>query len=1613
MNDFSQRIAALSPEQQALFKQRLQQRQIPQPQPLSIPKRPGADSLQIAAAQPSPIPVSFAQQRTWFQDQLGMNSAVSNNISIALNIKGSLNIAALEQSIREILQRHEILRTTLQSINGELTQVISPLGEWTLSGVDLRQLPPDPVDIQVQRFATEQACQPFNLETDRPLRAKLLQINDAEFVLLLTLHHIAVDAWSIGIFFRELSALYKAFAHHQPLPLPELPIQYADFAVWQRQTLQGEALETDLAYWTQTLHDAPAVLHLPSDRPRPPIQSFAGRTQSFLLPQPLIASLKQLSQQSGTTLFMTLLAGLQTLLFRYTGQDDLLIGSPIANRQQPEMEPLIGCLINTLVLRTNLSGNPTVRELLQRVRATVLEALAHQNLPFEKLVDELQLVRSLTHAPLFQVMLVLQNSFSIQTIELPGLAVDHDRIDNHTAQFDLTFHLVEDETGLIGKLEYNTDLFDQSTIDRLLGHFQTLLTGMVADPDQRLSELPLLTLAEQQQFLTWNQTEAKYADTACIHHLFEAQVEKTPEAIAVISGQEQITYRELNHRANQLAHYLQTLGVQPETLVGICVERSIAMMVGLLGILKAGGAYVPLDPTYPPQRLEFILSDAQVSVLLTQTSLQPKLPPLETSIVWLDTDRERIAQESPENLSTTVQSSNLAYVIYTSGSTGQPKGVMVEHQSLVNYTEAAIQEYEMTAGDRILQFASISFDAAAEEIFPSLTQGATLLLRTEPMLSSMARFLQTCWEWQLTLLDLPTAFWHQLVDEMVRLKLTLPASIRLVILGGEKALGDRLILWQQQVTSRVRLVNSYGPTEATIVTTTADLSSLTPDALARRELPIGKPIRNAKIYSLDASLQPVPIGVPGELYIGGVGVARGYLNRPDLTAQTFIAVEGLVKTRGGVGAVPPRRGSTPAPRPNQLFDCYIADPFSAVSGARLYKTGDRVRYRADGAIEFLGRIDNQVKVRGFRVELGEIEALLRQHPDVQDSVVCDRQTPSGETQLIAYIVPVAGTAPAAPRLRRFLEKTLPKYMVPAAFVCLETLPLNANGKVDRQALPLPEILRPELEAAFVAPRTATEVELAQTFADILQVEGVGIDDDFFELGGHSLLMTKLIAQVNTRFQVDLSIVDLFEMPTVARLAEQIEQRQTLPPSATERSPISPKICPVERSPDMPIPLTLSQQYLWELHHSGNTGAVLNSSIILRIQGALMPAIVEQSLNEMVRRHEILRTVFRIVNHQPIQVVLPSLHLPLTDTDLRSLPIDQRESAALNQAIEIAQPPFDLATAPLMRTALFRLTTEEHWLLITQHHLITDGWSFGLLLQELHTLIQAFSNGAASPLPEVSLHYADFALWQQQTFNEAAIAQQLAYWQRKLVEGASSESLSVAVQPLVTRQADHYATQLPEMLSRAIESLSRASGVTQFVVLLTALNVALAAWSGQREIWMVTTVGNRTIPETESMLGCFINDVILRSPLHPEQTGIALMKQLQADLKEAIDHKDVPIERVIEHLKRFRPIQFMASITLISSAQDIQSIPGWDVVDVLTQPQLWTDMPSELYADDTPLEFYVELSNPIQIKVNYSTQHFTAEQIDQLLAGYQDVLTQFVMQPNITLSEFLSHTDGNG
>jgi aspartate racemase len=872
--------------------------------------------------------------------------------------------------------------------------------------------------------------------------------------------------------------------------------------------------EQSLAYWKQQLAGAPPVLELATDRPRSALRSSAlrapfetgqGARQSLELPKPLTERLKVFSQQEGSTLFVTLLAALNILLYRYTGQEDILVGSPVGDRTQVKRNGLIGAFVNTLVLRTKLSGNLSFRELLARVQEVTLEASAHQDLPFETLLEELQAERNLSHHPLFQVMFVLQEASTL-SLTLPNLTVSSPQVESPIAALDLTLVLKETSQGISGWFEYNADLFDAATITRMTGHFQTLLEGILGNPDTRISDLPLLTAAERYQLLVeWNNTQADYPKQTC-HQLFEAQVERTPDAVAVVFEDQQLTYRELNSRANQLAHYLQGLGVKPDVLVAISVERSIEMVTGFLGILKAGGAYVPLDPSYPHERRAYKLQDSQTAVILTQERLVASLPDHKASVICLDADWELIAQQNSENpvSETTVQ--NLAYVIYTSGSTGKPKGVMITHQGMVNHGIAIAKQFDLKNSDCVLQFSSMSFDIIIEELFPALLSGARVVFRTEEMLSSTASFLQFVEREQVSILNFPTAFWHELVNGMSLLKQPMPTSVRLVVVGGEKASRSAYSTWLQLVGEYPHWLNTYGPTETTVTATVYDPLAAPETDHTRTNIPIGHPIANVQTYILDQQLQPVPIGIPGELYIGGTGLGRGYLNRPDLTSEKFI--------------------------PN---------PFSDEPNARLYKTGDTVRYLPDGNIEFIGRIDFQVKIRGFRIELMEIERVVEQHPAVQQAVVIAREDVPGDKRIVAYLVLKPEQTFTSSELRRFVKEKLPDYMVPSAVVQMDTLPLTPNDKVDRRALPAPDLTRQEPSETFVAPRDELEVQLTKIWEQVLGIQPIGIQDNIFELGVHSLMAARLANQIEKAFNKNLPLTTIFQAPSIEQLAHILRQ----------------------------------------------------------------------------------------------------------------------------------------------------------------------------------------------------------------------------------------------------------------------------------------------------------------------------------------------------------------------------------------------------------------------------------------------------------------------------------------
>jgi amino acid adenylation domain-containing protein len=1067
------------------------------------------------------LPLSFGQQRLWYLHQFEPDSS-SNNVPVVVRFNGILNIPVLEQSLQALAHRHEVLRTRFPPVDDQPTQVIEPDVDLTLPVIDLRHLPSEQRDPEALRLATEEARRPFNLAQGPMLRVLLIQLSDDEYLLVWNMHCIICDGASSDVFYQDLTTIYTAFIDGKPSPLKELSVQYVDFAHWQRQWLQGEILETQINYWKQKLEGSLSVIPLPTDHPRPPIvQTYRGDRRARMLPKSLNESLSNLSQKLGGTLFMTLIAAFETLLHRYSQKNDVLISFASAGRGEVETEGVVGFFSNTLIQRINFDGNPTFRELFNRVREASLEANTHQDLPFEKLVEELPPELGNSRSPLFQVKFALNppwsNGRGMASVKLPDLTITSlfGYIYHGKTKYDLILVMREQDEGLGMVFDYNADLFDASTISRMLVHLENLLEGIVSNPDQKISELTLLGILEKQKILyDWNANQAPIPEI-CMHRLFESQVERSPDAIAIISTDEQLTYCELNNRANQLAHYLQSLGVCPETLVAICLDKSAQMLIGILGILKAGGTYIPLNPSYPHERRISKLRNAQVSLALTVSDMSSTLANCGAKVISLDLELEAIAEYSIDNPSSPVTAENLAYVIYTSGSTGEPKGVTIAHRSMVNHSLAISKIFELNSQDRVLHFSNISFDAAVEEIFPTWLSGATLVLPTENFYNSITYFLEGVSQQAVTVLNLPTAFWHELVHGISLLNKPIPAALRLVIVGGEKVSKSTYQKWRSLVGDFPRWLNTYGPTESTVTATVYEPDgSLHPDA----EVPIGRAIANLQTYVLDRNLQPSPIGAAGELYIGGVGLSRGYLNRPDITATRFI--------------------------PN---------PFSKNSEDRLYKTGDRARYLPDGNLEFIRRSDFQLKIRGFRVEPIEIETQLEKYPTVKQAIVLCHEALNGEKLLVAYLSVGKDQMIDIDALGEFLRQKIPAYMLPSSFIVLDVLPLTPNGKVDRRALLQIDAAK-EQATEVIAPRDELEQQLAATWQKLLGIQEVSIHANFFELGGNSLLSVRLVAEIEKIFNYHFPLSSFFQMGTIAEIAKWMREK----PSET----ISPDEIPI-------------------------------------------------------------------------------------------------------------------------------------------------------------------------------------------------------------------------------------------------------------------------------------------------------------------------------------------------------------------------------------------------------------------------------------------------------------------
>ncbi len=1784
------------------------------------------------------LPLSFAQQRLWFIDQLEPGSA-AYNVPTAVRLSGDLQVEALTRTLSEILRRHEVLRTTFAVVDGEPVQVIGDVHDFNLHITDLAQLSHDEREAEVSRLAQEEAQRPFDLTRGPLLRASLLRLAAGEHVALLTMHHIVSDGWSMGVLVNEVATLYEAFSAHKDSPLPELPVQYADYAAWQRNWLQGEVLEQQMGYWKQQLEGVPALLELPTDRPRPAVQTHRGAIVSFMFPASLSQALKDLSRKENATLFMTLLAAFQTLLYRYSGEQEIVVGSPIAGRHRLETEGLIGFFVNTLALRGRLRADISFAQLLRQAREATLGAYAHQDLPFEKLVEEIQPERDLGWNPLVQVAFTLQNTSKDEGLRLNNLQLEQVNSYRERTTFDLTLAMYETERELYGMFEYNTDLFDEARIRRMASHLETMLAAIAHDSSQQLVQLPLLTAGEQEQLQEWNHRSGELVSDACIHELFERQVALTPDRIALAIADQRLTYAELNHRANQTAHFLRGMGVGPEMLVGLFLESSVEMIVGVLGVLKAGAAYIPLDPAYPLERLAFMLEDSAVPVLLTQDSLADQLPATWAQVISLDGDWDEIAQRSNENPSPMTTPDNLAYVIYTSGSTGRPKGALLGHRGVCNLAVSQSAAFGVKADSRVLQFASFSFDASVSEIFMAFVKGATLHLCSGESMRAGDELLATLRDNAITHVTLPPSVLASLPQQ------ELPA-LECLIVAGEACSAELFEAWRHGR----RFFNAYGPTETTVCASIGECN-----AVAARP-PIGIPMANVEVHILGPGMQPVPVGVPGEIYVGRVGLARGYFGRAALTAERFV--------------------------PN---------PFSTEPGARLYRTGDLAQYLPGGEIDYLRRIDHQVKVRGYRIELGEIEAALRGHEAVNEAVVTVRderlvgywtraqELPAGisesqlyklpnelkvvqlnrnETQVLydeifvdrcylrhgiqlrdgacvfdvganmgmftlfvhdncadarvyafeplppTYAVLQANAELYAPQtktlnvglsnrsgrvkftyypkatamsgahadatveeattraflenqgeglqqyaeellegmfaseqyecelrtlsqvireegieridllkvdveksewevlegieegdwekikqivievhdvdgrvarigeqlrrrgyrlevvqeallaqtgiynlyavheslghgadldqsgakaphskagleatksgrlhgvrqlagalatvtpteLKEYLSQRLPEYMVPGVLVELERLPLTANGKLDRKALPEPESVSTTNRTGYERAETPIEELLCGLWAELLKVDEVGVQDNFFDLGGHSLLATQVISRVREALGVELAMRTLFESPTVAGLARQVETALR-----GEQGTQAPPLVPVSR--DQKLPLSFAQQRLWMLDQLEPGSPLCNLPSAVRLTGNLDIAALEETFTEILRRHESLRTTFAIIDGEPVQVIAEARDFKLSITDLSDH--SEQELEAQRLINKEAERPFDLAAGPLMRASLLKLSDSDHIAMLTMHHVIADGWSMGVLVNEVAMLYRAFAAGERVPFADLPIQYADYAAWQRNWLQGETLERQLNYWKQQL-DGAPALLELPTDNPRPPVQTFNGATEaimLPVELSSQLTELSRREGATLFMTLLAAFKLLLHGYTGQQQIVVGTNIANRTRGETEGLIGFFVNSLVLHTSVAGGPTFTELLGRVREVCLGAYAHQDTPFDKLVEELQPERNPAYQPLFQVLFALQNIPvsdlEMPGLELQMMGNEAQTAKfDLNLSLFDSDQGLQAGFE----------YNTDLFKRETIQGMVQKFKRLLEAIVASPHDDIKTLLA------
>ncbi|MFL6311057.1 MAG: amino acid adenylation domain-containing protein [Terriglobales bacterium] len=1506
------------------------------------------DNLAIGAQRrPERLPVSFSQQRLWFIDQLDGSSA-QYHIPEALRLRGDLDVAALKFALNEMIGRHESLRTCFASIDGEPAQVIRPRLTLEVPLIDLSTVNSSQQQQDLKAALHKEWEEPFDLTRGPLLRAKLIKLSAQEHIFLRRFHHIVADGWSEEIFNREFAAMYTAFREGRQPILSPLPLQYADYVLWQRSAAAEPRRSAALEYWSKQLLEAPDQLDLPRDRPRPARQSFAGELLHLTFPEDQLSALEHLARSNGCTLYMALVAAFSVLLQRYSGQNDVLIGTPVANRQDPRLEKVIGYFSSAIVMRMRLDPEQSFSDLLKQTRTTALDAYRHQDVPFEQLAREVSSQRGLNYPPVFQVMFALQNA-PASMHALSGLQVEPVVDDQPRVRLDLELYAWQRENKLELYWIYNRDLFDRWRIEQMAGDFRRLLESVIAGSNLALRNLQMISSADRRRMLNeWNQTAADYPTDSCVHHLFEHQAARTPLAIVAELAEQRMTYGELDRRANQVAHHLVKLGVGPDIRVGICMERGLDLLAALLGVLKADGAYVPLDPAYPQERLDYMLGDSGAGLVLTQSTMVSNLPSGHAKVIALDANWDQIAQEPHHPPAAEVNPENLAYIIYTSGSTGRPKGVAVEHRQVCNQLFWAGEVLSLGPTDCVLQKASFSFDASILEIFLPLVYGSRIAIAAPGGERDADYLLQLAIEKSVSYVDLAPSLLDALLDHP---QIQQWKSLRIISSGAEALKPELVDVFYEKLSAE--LWNTYGPTETTVQSTYARCA---PHA---RTVPIGKPVANTSLDVLDSHLELTPVGVAGELYIGGAGVTRGYWNRPGLTAEKF-----------------------------------IADPFTPGAGARLYRTGDLVRWMPDGNLEFLGRVDHQVKIRGFRIELGEIETALRTHDGIADAIVMVQERGSVK-QLAAYVIAQqSGSSPdidLAETLQRYLRRLLPSYMVPSVISVLSSWPLTPSGKVDRRALP--SLAQKSHEQ--LPPRTPEEEVLCAVFADVLGAERVGIHDNFFELGGHSLLAAKLVSRVRTALGKEVSIRVLFESPTVAELVEKLNEAQTVRPALMAKA-----------RPER-LRLSYAQQRLWFLYQMEGPGATYNIPLALRLEGELNHGALEQALGDVVERHEALRTVFPEKEGVPYQKVLTG------EEAKPKLTVESVDESELKQRLaEAASEGMELERELPLRLWLFRLSENKHVLLLVLHHIAGDGWSLWPLARDLEEAYRARMENKMPEWEPLPVQYGDYTLWQRELLGsesdpESVISRQLEFW-KKALEGMPEELLlptDRARPAVMSYRGGTVPLELDAELHRGLLGVARRSGASLFMVLQAGLAALLSRLGAGEDIPIGTVVAGRSEAELEELVGFFVNTLVLRTDVSGDPTFTQLIERVRRFALEAYSHQEVPFERLVEAVQpersQSRHPLFQVVLVLQNAPEASVELPGLNIQQVVV-PSYQSQFDLSL----TLNEHFDSAGNAAGIAGTweYSLDLFEPESVINLESAFVHILLQAVKEPKQRLRQ---------